>query len=706
MNYRCKSALLKLFLFSLISGFFSSCLLDNQDEEWREYLGGADRNHYSSLTQINTANVGQLQQVWEFHTGDTSGQMQCNPIVVDGLLYGSTASIEIFALNASTGKEVWRFRDVRDEQWFSTNRGVAHWELGGDSRILFSAGSWLYALDAKTGKLITSFGDSGRVSLKAGLGKKASEKFVIASTPGTIYRNSIIMPLRLSESLGAAPGYIQSFDIITGKLNWVFKTIPGPGDLGYETWEKDNYLNEEVGGANSWAGMSIDRERGMVFVPTGSAAFDFYGGNRKGDNLFANCLLALDAKTGKLKWFYQLTHHDVWDRDLPAPPNLITLSINGKKVDAVAQITKQGYVFVFDRESGRPIYDIEEVPVNTDGVDGETLSPTQPRPTRPAPFARQSFKEEEISLFAENRNELVEQYRKIRKGWYDPPSLEGTLIFPGFDGGGEWGGAAFDKETGLLYVNATEMPWVLQLTKEKIKSNTSLSIGNEVYLNNCSSCHGANKKGNSASGYPSLNALVGRKKRDEIERIVTGGKGMMPGFPLLKAEEKKALVDHLLGIEKLEGVEKPGNSPATKVPYGFTGYNKFLDSKGYPGIQPPWGTLTAINLASGEHVWRVPLGEYAELTAKGVPVTGTENYGGGIVTKGGLFFIGATKDEQFRAFDKLTGKMLWQSEIPASSFASPSTYKVNGNQYVVVVCGGTKLGTKKGDSYVAFAIRK
>ncbi len=695
-----------LFLFSLLSFSMGSCILEEENVDWKEYLGGPDRNHYSDLTEINTSNVSQLQKVWEFHTGDTSGQMQCNPIIVDGLLFGSTASIEIFALDAATGKEVWRFKDVRDEQWFSTNRGVAYWELGGDSRILFSAGSWLYALHAKTGKLVSSFGDSGRVSLKAGLGDLSKDKFVIASTPGAVYRNSIIMPLRISESTGAAPGYIQSFNVITGKLNWVFKTIPGPGETGYATWEKDNYLNGEVGGANSWAGMSIDRKRGLVFVPTGSAAFDFYGGNRKGDNLFANCLLALDAKTGKLRWFYQLTHHDVWDRDLPAPPNLVTLNMNGKKVEAVAQITKQGFVFVFERETGKPLFDIEEVPVAINGVPGEVLSPTQPRPTKPAPFARQSFKEEEISLFAENRNELVEQYRKIRKGWYDPPSLEGTLIFPGFDGGGEWGGAAFDKETGLLYVNATEMPWVLQLTKEKNEINKSLSIGNEVYLNNCSSCHGANKKGNSASGYPSLTALVGRKKRDEIERIVTGGKGMMPGFPSLKAEDKKSLVDHLLGIEKQEAVEKSGNSPATKVPYGFTGYNKFLDSKGYPGIQPPWGTLTAINLASGEHVWQVPLGEYAELSAKGVPVTGTENYGGGIVTKGGLFFIGATKDERFRAFEKSTGKMLWQATILASSFASPSTYKINGNQYVVVVCGGTKLGTKKGDSYVAFAIRK
>ena len=699
----CKQFVILWFLFSLLSISFGSCILEQEDVDWKEYLGGADRNHYSNLTEINTSNVGQLQKVWEFHTGDTSGQMQCNPIIVDGLLFGSTASIEIFALDAATGKEVWRFRDVRDEQWFSTNRGVAYWELGGDSRILFSAGEWLYALHATTGKLVTSFGDSGRVSLKSGLGENAKDKFVIASTPGTIYRNSIIMPLRLSESTGAAPGYIQSFDVITGKLKWVFKTIPDPGEPGYETWEKDNFTNREVGGANSWAGMSVDLKRGMVFVPTGSAAFDFYGGNRKGDNLYANCLLALNARTGKLKWYYQFTHHDVWDRDLPAPPNLVTLTKNGKKIEAVAQITKQGFVFVFDRETGKPIYEIEEVPVPTNGVPGEVLSPTQPRPVKPAPYARQSFSENDISTLAENRDELIAKYRQSKKGWYMPPSLEGTIIFPGFDGGGEWGGASFDEETGILYVNANEMPWMLKLNKKNIETNNSLSNVSKLYLNNCSSCHGADKKGRPSSGYPSLDQLGGRKSASEITAIISGGKGMMPGFPGLKSEEKKALVDYLLGKE---AADKVGVADvAAKDLYEFDGYNKYLDSKGYPGIAPPWGTLTAINLNTGEHAWQIPFGSYPELEAKGIVNTGSENYGGGIVTKGGVFFIGATKDERFRAFDKATGKMLWQSEIPASSFASPSTYKVNGNQYVVVVCGGAKLGTKKGDSYVAFAIK-
>ena len=677
----------------------------NSAVEWREYLGGPDRNHYSTLSQINTANVNQLEKAWEYHTGDTSGQMQCNPIIVDGVLYAATASVEVFALEAATGKEKWRYKNAGDAQWFNKTRGVVYWEDGNDRRILFSAGSCLYALNAVDGSLITSFGDSGRVDLKTGLGENAKDKFVAAPTPGTVFKHSIIMPLHLSESAGAAPGFIQSFDIKTGKLNWIFKTIPGPGEFGYETWEKDNYKNGEVGGANAWAGMSIDREREMLFVPTGSAAFDFYGGNRKGNNLFANCLLALDANTGKRKWHFQFTHHDVWDRDLPAPPNLVTLNRNGKRIDAVAQITKQGYVFVFERETGKPLFPIDEVPVSTVGVPGEVLSPTQPIPRLPKPFARNTLTENDINPRSENYQELLSVFKGLRKNLYDPPSLEGTLLFPGFDGGGEWGGASFDPETGYLYVNANEMPWILKLNK--VKNNnaiTSLSYGNKIYIKYCSSCHRNDLKGNLNSGYPSLENIRIKRDRSYIEKMIGGGKGMMPGFPQISSADKKALVDFLLGMEKKEaGTNK--EVVYSSIPYSFDGYNKFLDKNGYPAITPPWGSLTAIDLNTGEHVWQRSLGEFKELSAKGIPVTGTENYGGGIVTKGGLFMIAATRDRMFRAFDKMTGKLIWETELPTSSFASSSTYKVNGIQYVVLTVGGTKLNEKKGDSYIAFRLK-
>jgi len=679
--------------------FVGMFFLPVKDVEWPEYLGGADRNHYSSLDQINLGNVKRLKKAWEFHTRDTSGQMQCNPIMADGLLYATTASVEVLALDPATGKEVWRFQQSGHRKWYSTNRGVSFWKKGKDARILFTAESWLYALDAKTGKLIYGFGDSGRVSLRKGLGEANQNRFVISSTPGAIFNNSIIMPLRLSESAGAAPGYIQSFDVVTGTLNWVFKTIPHPGEAGYESWEPDNYLNAQVGGANSWAGISIDHRRQLAFVPTGSAAFDFYGGNRKGNNLFANCLLALDAVTGKLRWYFQFTHHDVWDRDLPAPPNLVTVNRNGKKIDAVAQVTKQGFVYVFDRDSGKPLFDIQEQKVPVDGLEGEVLSPTQPIPMQPAPFARQAIAEQDINSWSINRNDLMRQFLTIRKEQYAPPSLEGTLIFPGFDGGAEWGGAAFDHESGLLYVNANEMPWILTMKK----LNTSKSINNVAYRQYCMSCHGDRFQGNPVSGFPSLEGIIPRKGREYVSQIVRSGKGMMPGFPALTAAQVSEVLDFMEG--------KPSDSQTSdqdtdegSLSYGFTGYNKWLDKEGYPAVAPPWGTLTAIDLNSGAHRWKVNLGEYKELTAKGIPITGTENYGGAVVTKGGLLVIAATRDEKVRAFNKSTGALLWESDLPAAAHATPSTYLYKGKQYFVLACGGGKLGTKKGDSYVAFAL--
>jgi quinoprotein glucose dehydrogenase len=674
--------------------------------EWTEYLGGPDRNHFSSLRQINTQNVKQLQKVWEFHTNDSSGQMQCNPIIVHGVMYASTASIQIIALDAATGKELWRHTDASDAKWYSTNRGVTYWEKNNDKRILFTAGNWLYALDALTGKKISQFGSDGRIDIRMGLGITASNKFVISSTPGTIFEDKIIMPLRLSEGADAALGYIQAFNIISGKLDWVFKTIPSPGEFGYNTWEKENYLNKNVGAANNWSGMSIDRKRAMLFVPTGSAGFDFYGGQRKGQNLFANTLLALDARTGKRIWHYQLVHHDVWDRDLPAPPNLVTLNVHGKKVDAVAQITKQGYVYVFERETGKPVFPIDEIKVNTNGLPGEVLWPTQPKPRTPNAFARNYLNENDISVIAPNRDELQRIFRSIRKNPFDPPAKEGSLIFPGFDGGGEWGGASFDPETGYLYVNACEMPYILKMVDAPLQSQLkNMTPGELVYTKNCVTCHQQNLQGNPKSGYPSLVNIGQRKEKSYIQDVITHGKGMMPGFTSLNQSQTQAVIEYLLKVEKIKaGALSPKENKKSEMSFNMTGYNKFLDSNGYPAINPPWGTLTAINLNTGDFVWRKTLGEFKELTAKGIPQTGTENYGGGVVTAGGLFFIGATKDEMFRAFNKLTGELMWQTELPASAFATPSTYEVNGKQFVVIACGGTKLGTKKGDSYVAFAL--
>ena len=625
-------------MFLSFKGYFSG------DKDWPEYLGGADRNHYSNLSQINISNVSTLEPVWEFHTGD-SGQVQCNPIIVGNRLFALTASNHLFALDAATGKEIWRFAPEQKSA-ANVNRGVAYYEKGKDKRILYTYLTWLYAINPLTGKPITSFGEGGRVSLKSGLGKDAELKFVSSTTPGTIYGDLIVMPLRLDEGAGAASGYIQAFNIQTGKIAWVFKTIPHPGERGYDTWPVDAYKNSAIGAANNWTGMSVDRKRGIIYVPTGSAAFDFYGGNRKGSNLFANSLIALNAKTGEYIWHFQTVHHDIWDRDLPAPPNLITIKRDGKSIDAVAQVTKSGYVFVFDRENGIPLFPIDEIPFPQSTLPGEETWPTQPIPRLPKPFARNSITENDITHFSSKRDSLLTIYRNANKGPFHPLDFKESIIFPGPDGAAEWGGPAVDKE-GIMYVNSNEMAWLFSLSKN--------------------------------------------------------GKGMMPGFSQISDQEKQAIISYIFGEEKEEALSV-AKDKYPDVPYRFNGYNKFLDERGYPAITPPWGTLTAINLNTGQHLWQIPLGEIKEFTKKGIPVTGTENYGGPLVTAGGLLFIAATKDNTFRAIDKKTGKIVWEYPLPASGFATPSTYQLNGKQYIVIACGGTKLGMSKGDSYVAFAL--
>ncbi|MET0299856.1 MAG: PQQ-binding-like beta-propeller repeat protein, partial [Flavitalea sp.] len=456
----------------------------HDETQWGEYLGGADRNHYSSLDQIDTANAKNLAVAWEYHTGD-SGQMQCNPIIIDTVLYAITANNAAFAVNAATGKKIWTSK-IAGSATGNVNRGVTYWSDGDDKRILYTYGSWLTALNASTGAVISSFGDSGKVSLKAGLGDRVTEKYVGSTTPGTVFEDLIIMPIRVDESEGAAPGYIQAFNIRTGKLAWVFRTIPFPGEKGYETWPADAHKDLNIGGANNWAGMSIDRERGVLFVPTGSASFDFYGGGRKGNNEPANSLIALDAKTGKYKWHYQTVHHDLWDRDLPAPPNLVHVKHEGKDVEAVAQITKSGFVFLFDRETGKPLFPIEEKSFPASTVPGEWTSPTQPIPSLPKPFSRQEISEADISNIAKNREELVKIFRGANKRLYDPLALDkDAVILPGADGGGEWGGAAADPQ-GILYVNASEMAWLFGLAKNtEADVNSDLTEGNVIYNKFC-----------------------------------------------------------------------------------------------------------------------------------------------------------------------------------------------------------------------------
>ncbi len=572
---------------------------------------------------------------------------------------------------------------------------------------MHTIGPNLWAIDARTGKPIESFGDGGKIDLHKGLPEVAKDKFIISNTPGTIFEDLIVMPVRLSEGADAAPGDIRAFNVITGELAWTFHTIPYPGEFGYETFPKDAYLNNYTGAANNWAGMAVDRKRGILYVPTGSAGYDFYGGNRKGQNLFANCLLALDARTGKRIWHFQTTHHDIWDRDLPAPPNLITVEHNGKKIDAVAQVSKQGYVFLFDRVTGKPLFPIKEVPVPQNALRGEVPWKTQPIPTKPAPYARQ--KDTDISPYAENREELLAKLKTYRRQLYAPPSTEGTVILPGFDGGAEWGGAAADPHKGILYVNANEMAWIQ--TMKETPNDAALSglpLGEKTYMNYCVACHGPDRKGNTASGYPSLVDIGQKRSKLYVNAMINNGKGMMPGFNFISKEEKQALVQFLFDEEKKEVASTSSNRTVTsnriKLPFQMTGYNKFLDSKGLPAITPPWGTLSAIDLNTGEYLWKIPFGHEPALLEKGIKNTGSENYGGPVVTASGLLFIAASKDGMFRVFDKNNGKLLWETKLPAAAFATPATYEINGKQFVVVACGGTKLGTPKGNKYVAFAL--
>ena len=680
----------KLLLLSFVALAFSS------SEDWAEYLGGSDRNHYSTLTQIKADNVDKLKVAWEYSLPD-SGQMQVNPLIVKGILYGVSASVQAFALDASNGKEIWRFGDPL-KNWASTSRGVSYWTNGFEKRILYTVGQNLWALNAETGKPIVSFGNNGKVDLHTGLPANAINKFIISNTPGTIYRNLIIMPVRLSEGADAAPGDIRAFDVLTGKLVWTFHTIPYPGEKGYETWPKDAYLNNNIGAANNWAGMAVDNEKGIVFVPTGSAGYDFYGGNRKGANLYSNCLLALDAKTGKRLWHFQTTHHDLWDRDLPAPPNLITVTHQGKRIPAVAQISKQGFVFLFNRYSGMPLFPIIEKRVSISTLPGEKAWNTQPYPTLPKPYARLSSEIglNDINPYAENKEELKRVLANVNRNWHAAPSEKGNLILPGFDGGGEWGGAAADTD-GILYVNSNEMGWI-----QTMKAKNSSKPNEKAYQTFCSSCHGTDKKGNPLSGYPSLINVTEKKSRNYISQIIANGKGMMPGFNQLSSLEKDQIMSFILNETPKEVAQT--NNSTYESPYQMTGYNKFLDSKGLPALSPPWGTLNAIDLNTGKYLWKIPFGEEPSLVQKGITGTGAENYGGPLVTASGLLIIGAAKDGKLRIYASKTGKLLRVITLPAAAFATPSTYLANGKQYIVIACGGTKLGTPKGNKYVAYSL--
>lgn len=699
---------------------------DKKYTSWGVYGGTKETIRYSSLSQIDTSNVAQLQVAWTYHSGDADSahqsQIQFSPIIVDGVLYGVNPQMKLFAIDAATGAPRWTF-DPNNKTAFDNNRtafhiminsrGVCYWTDGkDDKRIFFTAGSNTYAINAVTGKPITSFGNNGSIDLHDGLGRDVSNLFVVNSSPGTIYKNLLILGTRVDENSPAAPGHIRAYDVITGKQQWTFHTIPQPGEYGFNTWE-DSTAWKYTGGANCWTGFALDESRGLLFVPTGSASFDFYGGNRKGANLFANCLIALDAVTGKRVWHYQLVHHDVWDRDLPSPPALITITRNGKKIDAVAQTTKMGMVYVFDRETGKPLFDIDEVPVDTvTELAGEKLWPTQPIPRKPAAFARQTITVNDINPYLpdSSRAKLKSTLQSFRFGpLYIPPGRKTSLVLPGYGGGAEWGGPAFDPQTGIIYINANENACLMEILDNNDatpRKETNLQAGQRLYKQNCMACHGEDRSGNGT--YPSLQHVNTKYSLAGFLSLVSNGRRMMPAFTQLPDEEKQAIASFVLDQKKEQTkpfleTRKPEDAH-TQMPFRLKGYTRFLSPEGYPAIAPPWGTLNAIDLNTGDYVWKIPFGEYEELKKKGVPPTGAESYGGPVVTAGGVLFIAASRDGKLRAYNKRTGKLLWEYKLPAPGFATPAVYEINGKQYVVIACGGGKFNTTSSDAYMAFAL--
>lgn len=680
--------------------------------DWTVNRGEPDGTQFAAMAQINATNVHKLRPAWEYHTRDASPRstMYANPIVINGTMYLSSASIKAVALDAATGREKWVFDPAQYNNGVVTrlrNRGVAYWKGAEGERIFDFVRDRVYALDAKSGQLIQSFGKGGYIDLRENLGVDPKGVELEMTTPGAVYKNLLILGSRVGETYGSSPGHIRAFDTVTGQLKWIFHTIPQPGEFGYNTWEWPT--GETFGGANAWGGITIDEKRGWVFAATGSATDDFYGGYRKGKDLFANCVLAINANTGKLKWHYQTVHHDLWDYDNPPAPVLVTVKSGTTSQDAVVQLTKMGLVFVLDRDTGTPIFPVAEVPEPPSDIPGEQTSPTQPFPLKPPPLTRQAITEADLTnITQEAHASVLERFRRYRSGSiFTPPSLQGTITMPGHLGGAEWQGASFDPQLNVLYANLNEIPTLNRLrpvselgvqgNTEGAPKNVSPQLGLQIYQSRCMACHGSDRQGNP----PAIPALAKLDlSRPEYKAVIKRGRNVMPAFSQLTDTELEALAAYVS--------HPPSNAPIgtpTARRYTLDGYILFNDAQGFPGISPPWGTLSAIDMVTGNILWKVPLGEYPALAAKGIRNTGTMNFGGAVATPGGVLFIAATADAKIRAFATHSGQQLWESQLPAGGYATPSVYMVNGREYIAISAGGGgKNATKSGDSIVAFAL--
>ncbi len=685
----------------------------NNFVDWATYRGDQEGTAYSSLSQITTENVQLLEEVWTYDTKNlVRPGMESNPIIIAGVMYFADPDLNLVALDAATGEELWLFdpseHDSRgDDLPPGIQRAEVYWEdeNGENARIFHLAKDIIWAVNPDDGTLIESFGKGGHIDLTENHVWPAHlvRNKLTNNSPPVTYKDHLIVDSNVFENREEPPGNIRSFNTITGEFEWRFHTIPLEGQPGYETWEWEDNMN--YGGANSWGGFTVDEERGWVFAATGAATGGIHGngGARPGKNLYANSVLAIDAETGELQWHFQTIHHDIWDYDIAPAPMLATITRDdGVEQDVVVQTGKQGKVFIFDRDTGESLFPIVEKPVTTEAAPGEVPYPTQPWPLKPDPLVRTTFYESDLTnITPESHASALEKFKKLKSGpMYTPPSIEGTIVQPGIHGGNEWGGPAFDPETNIAYVNVNDFPFILTLNPmqpDQFADMSDLQRGRTIYNSQCAACHGAERQG--GTGLPLDNLVF---SADSLKEIITQGRNAMPAFQYFEDDKLDYVVAFLqsepgdgstsdinLSDESLTWSGGEGELAwSTSTPQYIAQLDYFTDHMGYHAIKPPWGKLIAVDVAKGEIKWSVPLGEYPGLVEMGIRNTGVENFGGMAVTKGGLIFIAATEDNRFRAFDKTNGELLWEFEMDAPGFSSPSVYEIDGRQYVVIVAGG------------------